>query len=94
MNSLQLARDVSLVRKSLKTRVVSDSALVASPLGEGERIEVRGRTCRCAAVVLTQTLTFPLSLAKGEATGVGLHVIPALKITPNVLGNLNMTRHL
>jgi hypothetical protein len=74
-----------IVCKSLKTRVVSDTLLVASPLGEGGRIEVRGRTCRCAAIVVTQTLTFRLSLAKGEATRVGHHVIPAPKITPYML---------
>jgi hypothetical protein len=43
------------------------------------------------ACLNTKALTLPLSLAKGEATHACHHVIPAPKITPKVLGNLNMT---
>ena len=46
--------------------------LIASPLGEGERIEVRGPIARRAATAFDATLTLTLSLAKGEAP----HVIP------------------
>ncbi len=53
------------------------STLIASPLGEGERIEVRGPIGRCGAAAFDATLTLPLSLAKGEAP----HVIPAPHIT-------------
>jgi hypothetical protein len=47
---------------------LSVRALPASPLGEGERTEVRGFRTAQRQLFQRQTLTLPLSLSKGEAT--------------------------
>ena len=84
------AHDIIFLSLS-KSASVHEGALVASPLGEGERMKVRGWICPAVALGYVDA-TLPLSLSLGEGEATHARIVSSLhQKSLSYLGDLGMT---